>query len=638
MKWLEKNLIAILATVLPILAIGLLAFYALPNDDGTRTYDGKSPENLAHMVCEAFDGDPSIKSLLGADVPQDAGSGCAPTDLAQLGASAYYKVNVSTPTAFYNAVNGKGFNEGYGYQAHSKYAIITMCDNTQKNVTLLLKGDCVKNADGTEQNYISELWTSPNELYTVNTTAGSLLLSEEHPAFGIEMSASQSDNLRRDLATNPDKYNFKWIKAGEVSKYDRIAVVVPKEGESSGLSEQELLFIGYWLGDGDKVVQDGRQDVYRVTSDDNKKAWLDSLDLEISWQQHSNGKAWTGRFYGGDNVKAVLSELGRYSYAKQFPFNFTAVENRLVLEGYIRADGHEKRANNYIASSTSKVLLAQMQVVAWQNGYNASINLARKAGTETNIGVANYDLWNLSLNTKPEREQIVFINGIPTVSVLGNVLLSGYDEPTYYIETTGDHTYIADNHRVHNCVAGFKEFMYSLSGKYVATNTGGASGYAKQQSQIEPLGFKWHSGASGLQDGDWAIFRGGKYGHVAMRYQGKWFGQNQGAANSSVGNAFNLMSFGTENVIGYYRPNIYVNTPAPTPTPSPQPQPKPTPSTTSYTVRKGDTLGGISLRLGWWPSVKGLYGDDGFAQRLADKNGILDRGLIFPGQTIKAVD
>lgn len=190
------------------------------------------------------------------------------------------------------------------------------------------------------------------------------------------------------------------------------------------------------------------------------------------------------------------------------------------------------------------------------------------------------------------------------------------------------------------CVAGFKEFMFSLSGKYVATSTGGASGYAKQQAQIEPLGFKWYNGKSGLQDGDWGIFTMGTYGHVAMYYQGKWFGQNQYAADPNVGNAFNLASISTDTLAGYYRPNIYIKSTGGgdsgngnsgnnggTVTP---------PATSnSYTVRRGDTLGGIALKQGWYGSTGGLYGDAGYAQRVADYNNIQVRGLIYPNQVIR---
>ena len=189
------------------------------------------------------------------------------------------------------------------------------------------------------------------------------------------------------------------------------------------------------------------------------------------------------------------------------------------------------------------------------------------------------------------------------------------------------------------CVAGFKEFMYSLSGRIVATNTGGASGYAKQQGQIEPLGFKWHGGSAGLQDGDWGIFGGGSYGHVAMYYSGQWFGQNQGAADQYVGNAFNLMSISSSNLIGYYRPNIYVKKPSSPPvagrttTPA-KPSTSSATNTKSYTVEGGDTLGQIILDQRW-SSGAGLWGTNGDANRTARSNGIMDANLIFPGQTIR---
>ncbi len=238
------------------------------------------------------------------------------------------------------------------------------------------------------------------------------------------------------------------------------------------------------------------------------------------------------------------------------------------------------------------------------------------------------------------------------------------------------------------CVAGFKQFMFGLSGRVVATRTGGASGYANQVSEIQALGFTWHSGQAGMKDGDWAIFGGGTYGHVAMYYQGKFFGQNQGSGNIYVGNAFNLMDLGSyrNSIIGYYRPNIWANSSSTASTTTTTntttkavtdevvnavlrgaygsgndrvarlqaagynaaevqsavnarvaaqaPVATTTTASTGYVVRRGDTLGGIALKNGWYSGVNGLYGNSGYAQSLANKNGIANRGLIFPGQTI----
>ena len=243
------------------------------------------------------------------------------------------------------------------------------------------------------------------------------------------------------------------------------------------------------------------------------------------------------------------------------------------------------------------------------------------------------------------------------------------------------------------CVAGFKQFMFSLSGRVVATRTGGASGYANQVGEIQALGFTWHGGQAGMKDGDWAIFGGGTYGHVAMYYQGKFFGQNQGSGNIYVGNAFNLMDLGgyRNSIIGYYRPNIWANGSTASAPAAPAASSKTVndqvvadvlrgvygsgndrvarlqaagynpaevqaavnarvatqaprisvPASTGYAqrsaggyvVRRGDTLGDIALRNGWH-GTNGLFGNSGYTQRLAERNGIANRGLIYPGQRI----
>jgi len=51
----------------------------------------------------------------------------------------------------------------------------------------------------------------------------------------------------------------------------------------------------------------------------------------------------------------------------------------------------------------------------------------------------------------------------------------------------------------------------------------------------------------------------------------------------------------------------------------------------THVVRRGETLGGIILGYGYSGKI---FGDDGKAQAVADDNGILDRGLIYPNQQI----
>lgn len=127
-----------------------------------------------------------------------------------------------------------------------------------------------------------------------------------------------------------------------------------------------------------------------------------------------------------------------------------------------------------------------------------------------------------------------------------------------------------------------------------------------------------------------------KYGHTAM------FLYSTGANTAMVNDAnavpltvstWNMNISGWVWVVpGDYKPNPKP-TPTPTPAPTPTPTPTPKPATISYTVRKGDTLGGIALKLGWCNNCV-LFGDNGYTQKMAERSGITNRGLIYPGQVI----
>lgn len=120
------------------------------------------------------------------------------------------------------------------------------------------------------------------------------------------------------------------------------------------------------------------------------------------------------------------------------------------------------------------------------------------------------------------------------------------------------------------------------------------------------------------------------YGHTAM------FLYSTGANTAMINDAnakpltvstWNMNISGWVWVVpGDYNPSV-------DPEPTPAPTPQPTPSATSYKVVRGDTLGEIAIKMGWCNGCK-LFGDDGYAQKIAEKNGIQNRGLIYPNQVI----
>lgn len=143
-----------------------------------------------------------------------------------------------------------------------------------------------------------------------------------------------------------------------------------------------------------------------------------------------------------------------------------------------------------------------------------------------------------------------------------------------------------------------------------------------------------------LQAGDWVVFNNGTWGHIGMALGGynngyvALLGQNQGGPlcpGSTMGGATNIINISLKNFAGAFRPNSYI-IPDPEPEPTPEPEKPVSGDTVTYTVKKGDTLGAILRTYGY--KGKKLFGDNGLAQAVANKNGIKNRGMIRVGEHI----
>lgn len=201
----------------------------------------------------------------------------------------------------------------------------------------------------------------------------------------------------------------------------------------------------------------------------------------------------------------------------------------------------------------------------------------------------------------------------------------------------------ANNRFGAQCVSLSRSFWISYAHRDVSTcGTGMAKGMmncAEQNAGNDFLIF-WADSKNNIQAGDWLVFDGGQYGHIGMALGPltngyiALLGENQGGTPCAGGGAAtNIINLSIKNLIGYYRPKAYIKPePKPEPTPTPEPAPAPVEGVIVYSVKKGDTLGAILRRNGY----KGnrLFGNTGLAQKIADNNGISNRGLIYPKNTI----
>lgn len=110
------------------------------------------------------------------------------------------------------------------------------------------------------------------------------------------------------------------------------------------------------------------------------------------------------------------------------------------------------------------------------------------------------------------------------------------------------------------CWDGYAFYMQWLGYPYAhCTASGGAKDIWTQRASNGMLNSCNVVGSP--QNGDiavWGSNMGGGYGHVAMYYNGMYFGQNQGSSGGTNGGPFNLLSIGTAP-LGWFRPKCYAD-------------------------------------------------------------------------------
>lgn len=136
----------------------------------------------------------------------------------------------------------------------------------------------------------------------------------------------------------------------------------------------------------------------------------------------------------------------------------------------------------------------------------------------------------------------------------------------------------ANNRYGAQCVSLARVFWWSYADRDVSTcGTGMAKGMMECADQNAGDDFKvyWSDSQDKIQAGDWLVFGGGKWGHTCMSlgpiHNGyvTCLGENQNGGYCELGgSATNIVNLSLKNLIGFYRPKLYIQ-----PEPKPEPQP-----------------------------------------------------------------
>lgn len=210
-----------------------------------------------------------------------------------------------------------------------------------------------------------------------------------------------------------------------------------------------------------------------------------------------------------------------------------------------------------------------------------------------------------------------------------------------FINATLGGCYNVDGYYDEQCWDYAALFFLNYAGRtFYTCGTGAAKGAFADGCWQKNVGteFEFTTDPTRIIPGAIVGFNNGVFGHVgvATGYYNNGYvtlaGQNQGGGlcpGSTMGARVNIINISLKHFAGAFIPKSYIPKPEPTPKPTPEPTQD---ATVKITVKKGDTLGQVLRDAGYTGNK--LFGNDGLAQKVAEENGIKNRGLIYPKEII----
>lgn len=327
------------------------------------------------------------------------------------------------------------YDKAHGPQCFTKDHFVLMSDWTYKAIQDIVVGDKVIGYDN-EVNTVTQVFRSKKKVIRVNTDLCDLCVTEDHPFYFRNGSFLPVTELVNSVPALFNKEIFK----------------------ESGLTDNELLFLGFWLGDGNISKHcDGRTDEIKITYGLSKREFVHSLGI-ISYERAHQDTA--GAFVAGIRKleHPLLTDIILHKCTGEFkkvPLIFSNRECALIIEGLIKADGSPKHGS-FVITNTSPSLLYSIQAMCINLGYKTkAIRLSRRSSNRIRIK------GKLIKSIKPlYRMTIAKTNNHTSVGYAK--IVEAFEDDVYNLETDGTHTYICNNYKVHNCVDVFRQYCHDL--------------------------------------------------------------------------------------------------------------------------------------------------------------------------------
>lgn len=495
--------------------------------------------------------------------------------------------NPSYPLYVY--VGGQILTDWYGWCAtKGNYALGG--DRKLVDVSEVKVGDILFASDG--KTPVKVLANVPREAKVIEVdihSIGKTKLTPEHPVITLVN----------------DKPEFKPI--GSLKPGDFVATPSLESATGIALTNDELRYIGFWIGDGyrakeqkvetrpDRKLSFGKIRTitkYEVYGGDKKQPWVDGLCISQRKAKYKGLYRWTLRKKQHPELVKVLDMFDGGSQTKDIPLIFSKEEARLILEGYFASDGSPNTglgSTGYRALTASKKLSLCLSALGRMAGYTVSVATSNNnpegciLGRKVTLAPHYYTLsftTNNSSKYKVKEVDGVEYHQIKSIEDAGT-------ETVYSIGVDGDHTYLLNTFSSHNCLAVVAK-SFGASGSSYSAKTAWQSNSTQHRNFSIPYEVYvplWYEGGEyghvviGYRKGDQITVWSSPYTHKAT------FDVFSGELHETldyIGRVYGVGAYTgwTETVLESRVIEEVNDTPAPKPEPKPEPTPEPEPEPT----------------------------------------------------------
>lgn len=258
------------------------------------------------------------------------------------------------------------------------------------------------------------------------------------------------------IRTTIDGVNYKWTKAEDITKKDKVTIPKPLQGKSPIIAKRLARLIAWYIAEGSfsgntlSFSLNSSEIEYQKEIQDDLKFIGVSSKLIKSKNSNCTVIAVNNTELG----EFMVQNCGTGAKNKRIPFSLIAGHEDIVFETLNKGDGCDIDKKRNLYTTISKTLAYQVQLLTNMLGYTSSVSLSVKEGKGVILGrnVNLSDKYSVRVNRYRKGKALKMKSRKYSVTCnIQEIDKEEFNGIVYNFEVETDNSYVANSKVVHNC-------------------------------------------------------------------------------------------------------------------------------------------------------------------------------------------